>query len=87
MILYTQCMLGGSWLLMVLWHLMMVQLYYATGHQPTLTGVKLDAAFVGQHGDMLGYKLVLGGFLISLHTFIAQVKLNDRQLVVYVFFS
>ena len=55
---------------------MIVQLYYGTGHQPTITGMKLDAAFVGQRGDMVGYKMVLGGFLVGLNTLVAQVILT-----------
>ena len=52
---------------------MMVQLYYATGHQPTLTGLRLEAGFVGQHGEMTRYKLVLAGLLVGLQTVAAQV--------------
>jgi len=67
------------WSLVVLWHLMITQLYYATGHQPTITGMKLDAAFVGVHGEMVGYKLVLGGFLVGLNALVAQVKLTNNK--------
>ena len=38
--------------------------------------MKLDAAFVGQRGDMVGYKMVLGGFLVGLNTLVAQVILT-----------
>ena len=67
---------GTSWSLVVLWHLMIVQLYYATGHQPTITGMKLGAGFVGLRGDVVGYKLVLAGFLVGLNTLVAQVTLT-----------
>ena len=68
---------GSTWSLSVLWYLMMIQLYYATGHQPTLTGVRLEAGFVGQHGDMTGYKLVLAG----LQTIAAQVCMHTILLL------
>jgi len=60
---------------------MMIQLYYATGHQPTLTGVRLEAGFVGQHGDMTGYKLVLAGLLVGLQTIAAQVCMHTILLL------
>ena len=79
-ILFYEHPVGTSWSLVVLWHLMIVQLYYATGHQPTITGMKLGAGFVGLRGDVVGYKLVLAGFLVGLNTLVAQVTLtNDQQ--------
>lgn len=53
---------------------MITQLYYATGHQPTITGMKLDAGFVGLHGEMVGYKLALAGLFVGLNSLVAQVS-------------
>lgn len=74
--LQSQCtfIVGYSWSMVVLWDLMIIQLYYATGHQPTITGMKLDAGFVGLHGEMVGYKLALAGFLVGLNSLVAQVS-------------
>lgn len=66
---------GSSWSLVLLWHLMIMQLYYATGHQPTMTGMRLYAGFVGLHGDMVGYRLAMAAILVALNTSVAQVKL------------
>ena len=59
---------------MVLWDLMILQFYYATGHQPTLTGMHLYAGFVGLHGEMVGYKLAVAGFLVAINSLVAQVR-------------
>ena len=72
---------------MVLWDLMIIQLYYATGHQPTITGMKLDAGFVGLHGEMVGYKLALAGFLVGLNSLVAQVSYYNDQKLSILYFS
>lgn len=41
--------------------------------------MKLDAGFVGQRGEMVGYKLVLGGLLVGLNSVVAQVKLKTTR--------
>lgn len=52
------------------------QYFFALGHQATVNSLKIEAGFVGLHGDMKSITLIMAGVLVGINTFTSQVKRN-----------
>lgn len=56
------------------------QYFFGLGHQATVNSLKIEAGFVGLHGDMKSVTLVLAGVLVGLNTLASQVRLHTSDL-------
>ncbi|XP_062517270.1 GPI ethanolamine phosphate transferase 3-like [Corticium candelabrum] len=62
-----------SWCDMVMWTTLSYHYFYCTGHQPLLSDIRFEAAFVGLRGAVHGvFSTALSTFLILLNTFTSQ---------------
>ena len=65
--------LDVSWCDMVMWTTLSYHYFYCTGHQPLLSDIRFEAAFVGLRGAVHGvFSTALSTFLILLNTFTSQ---------------
>lgn len=53
---------------------MSMQYFYAFGHQATVTSLRIEAGFVGLHGDVTSLTLPLAGLLVGLNLMASHVR-------------
>ena len=58
----------------VFWGLMSCQFFFGFGHQATISSVRIEAAFVGVHGEITGTNLPLAMLLVGINTLASQVR-------------
>ena len=58
---------------------MCCQYFFGFGHQATLTSLRIEAAFVGVHGEITGINAPLAAIFVGLNTLASQVKLLDQH--------
>ena len=57
------------------------QYFFALGHQAIVNSLKIEAGFVGLHGDMASIILVLAGVLVGINVLASQV--GNSELMQY----
>ena len=55
---------------------MSFQFFFGFGHHAIVTSLRFDAGFVGLHGEIDGYSLLIAGTLVGINTLASQVVLN-----------
>ena len=60
--------------LSVLCSLVSMQYFYGFGHQATVTSLKIEAGFVGLHGDVTPFTLPIAGLLVGLNLMASHVR-------------
>ena len=58
----------------MLWVLLSAHSFFSLGHHATVASLRFEAAFVGIHGDINNYNLLLAGTLVGLNTLASQVR-------------
>jgi len=58
----------------VLWIFLSSHSFFSFGHHATVTSLRFESAFVGIHGEITKYNLLLAGVLVGLNTLASQVR-------------
>ena len=62
-----------------------MQYFYGFGHQATVTSLKIEAGFIGLHGEVTPYTLPLAGLLVGLNLMASHVsQLRHITITIYI---